>query len=791
MTNQETSVTGKLELRLLGPVSLSVDGAVVEERLWTRRKSRSLVKILALAPRHQLHREQLIEYLWPEIEPDLAANNLNKAIHAARRALEPALKSGADSRFILTHDQQVILSAPGELWVDVAAFEQQAAAALKTTNATDYEAALELYGGELLPEDRYEDWAVARREQLRRLSARLLLRLAQLYEADGQFQPSIERYQQLIALDPADEEIHRRLMRLYARTGNRHEALAQYQQCREALRRELDAEPEPATVALYEQIAAGHFQQGVQPENIAAKNEAVESTALTTLADHHPELSSAPLALQSASPRRWRVALPVMIGVIALALGAWLIFYRGLEPRTVEAIAVLPFTNGSADANVEYLSDGITESLINSLSRLPRLRVMARTTAFRYKNRELDPQAIGRDLKVQAVLTGRVTQRGDELVIQADLIDVRDGAQLWGEKYNRRLSDILVVQSEIAREITDRLRLRLTTDEQQMFARQPTGNTEAYQNYLKGRYYWNRRTVADTQRAIEHFNQAIALDPAFALAFAGLADAWHTLSGLRLPPTEAIPRARAAAERALELDDRLAAAHASLAIIRWRYDWKPDEAASEFRRAIALDPNYAPAHQWYGLLLTYQRQFEAARVELKQAQQLDPLSLIINSNLGLQHYFAREYDAAIAQFRRTLELDQNFPFAHFFLGWAYEQKGEHAQAVAEFERAVQLDETPAALAYLGHGLARAGNRQAAQEILDKLQSLARERYVSPYYLAVVCTGLGEKEQALAWLARAAEDHSDAMVLIGVEPKFDSLRSSPQFNELLSRIGLKN
>ena len=439
--------TGKLELRLLGPVSILVDGVPVEERVWTRRKAKALLKILALTTQHQLHREQLIEHLWPEQEPELAANNLNKIIHAARRALEPALKSGADSRFILTHDQQVMLRAPGDLWIDVEEFEQRASTALKTKTIKEYESALELYAGELLTEDRYEDWAVARRERLSRIAERLLSESAQLYEAAGQWQQSIEQMLQLVAFNPSNEAAHRQLMRLYALSGSRHEALAQFQRCQAILRKELDAEPEAKTIALYEKIAAGQIQPAIPGAELQALRPEQQSEVAVTAA---PAVITVPHQPPLPAHRNRMLFVGGLLALLLIAGLSAALLLRNRNQQEVEAIAVLPFTNSSADTNVEYLSDGITESLINSLSHLPNVRVMARTTAFRYKGREIDPQKIGSELKVQALLTGRVLQHGDELVIQAELIDVKDGAQLWGEKYNRKLSDLLAVQSEIS-----------------------------------------------------------------------------------------------------------------------------------------------------------------------------------------------------------------------------------------------------------------------------------------------------------------------------------------------------
>ncbi|MDX2033049.1 MAG: BTAD domain-containing putative transcriptional regulator [Blastocatellia bacterium] len=760
----------KLHLHLLGGARIVVDGADVDERLWTRRKSKTLVKILALSPHHQLHREQLLELLWPEADPELASNNLHKVIHAARRALEPDLRAGAESKFLLTHDQQVSLRAPGELWIDAEEFAARAQQALGKPEIAACEAALALYAGELLEEDRYEDWAAGRREQLRLLAEKLIAALAREYEAAGDLQRSLEQHRRLLAFDPLNEEAHRNLMRLYTVSGSRHQALQQYQTCRELLRRELDAEPETSTTRLYEQITSGQLES--QPVDSAPPP---------------PGRAETPPIAPGRSRRGW-VSL-AGVAILLAGLAAWGLYRRNGDDQTIDSIAVLPFTLSSTDQNVESLSDGISESIINSLSQISALRVTARTTAFRYKGSNVDPLTAGQQMKVEAIVTGRLLRQGETLEIQADLIHVETGAQLWGNRYNRSLNELPMLQSEIAREISERLRAQLSTEEQLRVAKVHTTNAEALQAYARGRYFWNKRKVADIQRAVDEFNVAIRLDPGYALAYAGLADCYHTLSNLQLPPTEAIPLAREAANRALALDDRVAGAHASLAVGIWRYDWNWAGAEREFRRAIEIDPNYASAHQWYGQYLTYQRKFAAGLAELRRAQQLDPLSPIISANLGLPLYFDRNYDGAITQFQQAFEFQKDFPFGHFFIGWALEMKGQHPAAVAAFQKAVEIDPTPSAWAYLGHGHALAGNRPAAQEILLKLQNLSRQRYVSPYYLAVVCAGLRENGLALGYLSKALEDHSDPMVLLGVEPKFDGLRNDPKFQEILQRIGL--
>jgi len=778
MTEQVPAAAGKLELRLLGTATIFVDGVAVEERQWTRRKSKALLKLLALAPQHQLHREQLIEHLWPEQEAELAANNLNKIIHAARRALEPTLKAGAESRFIVTHDQQVMLRAPGDLWIDVEEFEQRAAMALKSKAVADYETALDLYVGELLPEDRYDDWAAARRERLSRLATRLLSESAHLYEAAGQLQPSIERFQQLVTLNPSNEAAHRRLMRLYALSGSRHEALAQFQQCQNALRKEIDAEPEPQTIALYEQIAAG-------------KLSAVAET-LDLPRDGHQQVVSPPTSAQTTTTgyNRNRLFWSLSIAALVFVTIAATLYFRAGE-REIQAIAVLPFTNSSADPNAEYLSDGITESLINRLSQVSGLRVMARTTAFRYKGREIDPQKIGAELKVQALLTGRIMQRGDELVIQADLIDVKDGAQLWGEKYNRKLADILAVQTEISREITDRLQLRLTNEQQHLIAKQHTKNIEAYQRYLQGRFYWNKRNADGVKKAVEFYEQAINADPTYALAYAGIADAYAVWPDDSLTRQETAARVKAAASKSVALDPQLPEAHTSLAFAKMIEDRDLTGAESSFQRSIALNPNYPTAHHWYAYDLVAQGRVDEAIQSIRRAQTLDPVSLSINNDVGEIYFFARRHDQAIEQCRKTLEMDPNFIPAHQTLGLAYAQKGEFPQALAELKKAVEMSANNAyVLALLGYVYGVAGQRPEAEATLAQLQQLSASKYVSPFHLALVHTQLGDFDRAFALLQQAEDEHVFSMLLLKADPKLDKLRSDSRYAAFLQRLGGK-
>jgi eukaryotic-like serine/threonine-protein kinase len=478
---------------------------------------------------------------------------------------------------------------------------------------------------------------------------------------------------------------------------------------------------------------------------------------------------------------------------------------RRRSPKRVTSLAVLPLENASGDVDGEYLSDGITESLINCLSQLPGLKVMARSTVFRYKQGPRPPasqdnsspplpdaQLVGADLGVDAVLTGRVILRGDNLLINAELVNVEDGSRLWGEQYNRKLSEIFVIQEGISREITDNLRLRLTGEEKKRLRKRYTDNTEAYRLYLMGRYYWNKRTEEGLKKGIEHFKLAIEADPAYALAYSGLADCytmmcWHTVVAAK----EVFPRAKAAAMRALELDEHMAEAHASMgAVSETIWDWKGAE--KRYKRALELNTNYATAHQWYAEYLAHMGRFEESLREMKQAQELEPLSSIINTELGWIYYAAREYDRAIGQYKSVIDLDPDFALAHWRLGEAYKQKGLYALAIRELEEAARLSgKNSRTLARLGHAYAIAGKKHEALLVLHELNGISRRHYVSPYEIAIIYAGLGEIELVFEWLERAFEDRSSWLTFLKVEPGFDSVRSDPRYIDLIKRVGLLN
>jgi eukaryotic-like serine/threonine-protein kinase len=483
------------------------------------------------------------------------------------------------------------------------------------------------------------------------------------------------------------------------------------------------------------------------------------------------------------------VWLAAAVALVLLSLALYLFTGRG---KTIDSLAILPFANASANPDAEYLSDGIAESIISSLSQLPRLRVMARSTVHRYKGQEIDPRKVGRDLHVDAVLTGNLIQRGETLIIKMELVKVEDGSQLWGEQYQRKFSDVLAVQAEIAKQISEKLRLKLTGEERQRLTKVYTENAEAYQLYLKGRYYWNRRTPESLNKSIEYFQQAIDKDPNYALGYAGLADSYSMLGSPvgGVSPREKFPKAKAAALKALELDDTLAEAYAALILVRLRYDWDWLAAEKEIKRAVELNPNYSMTHQLYADYLRVMGRPDEAIAEIKRAQELEPLSLNTNAVVGVHLYFARQYDQAIEQCQKTLDLDQNFAPAHLFLGWAYVQKARYEEAIAAVKKATSLSPSePRSVSALGYAYAMSGQAGEAMNILDQLKELSRRRYISPHDRAIIYAGLGEKEQAFAWLDKAYADRSWPLPLLKVDPRFDSLRSDPRFADLVRRIGL--
>jgi serine/threonine-protein kinase len=499
-------------------------------------------------------------------------------------------------------------------------------------------------------------------------------------------------------------------------------------------------------------------------------------------------------AVPRVSGRSWRLALGAA-AVLGLLLVVFGLLSRARDRKQIESLAVLPFANASNDPETEYLSDGITESLINRLSQLPDVRVISRASVFRYKGKDQDPGAIARELGVRAIVTGRVTQRGDRLAIGTELVDTRDNRQLWGERYDRKLADVLTMQEEIARQISKSLQLRLTGEEQARLAKRSTANPEAYQAYLKGFHHARKVTIADLEKGMAYFRQALAFDPNYAPAHAGLAYCYILwLADWYMPAKDAFPQGKAAALKAIELDPSLSEGHTFLAMARFLNDYDWAGAEEEFRRATQLNPADAVAHHFYGIFLGSRGRFEEGERETRRALELDPLSIETNFLSGWNLYYARRYDDAINQLRYTLELDPTYFFGEIFLGMVHEQKGRFREAAAAFERARTLTAAageipPEILADLVRSHALAGDRAAAMKVREELEGVMKRRYVSRHDLAIVSLSLDERQAALDWLEKAYEDRNWYMPWIHLEPRFDPLHSEPRFAALVRRMGL--
>jgi len=461
----------------------------------------------------------------------------------------------------------------------------------------------------------------------------------------------------------------------------------------------------------------------------------------------------------------------------------------GRHPEAIESVAVLPFANDSADPDGEYLSDGITETLINNLSQIWNLRVVARSTVFRYKGKDIDPQKAGNDLQVRAVVSGRLLQRGNTLIVRAELMDVATGAQLWGGQSKRKTEDVFALQDDLSREISKKLRLQLTGDEKQRLTKRYTEDAEAYRLYLKGRYHWNKRSPESLQKAVEYFRKAIDKDPAYSLAYAGLADTYAHLSFFSVvAPREAMPKAKTAAEQGLEIDKDLAEAHISLGYISFTYEGDWPAAGKHFEQALALNPAYSRTHTFYALYLSSLGRSEEALEVAKRALDLDPASPAVSHSLAVQLYLARKFDRAIEQAYDTLEMDGNFAISYVVLGEVYLSKGMYRDGLSALEKYSALSRRNAtSLAFLGYSHARLGERKEALRMIEELQAASQQSFVPALFVALVYAGLEDKDQAFTWLEKAYEERFNRLAYLKVEALWDPLRSDPRFADLLRRV----
>jgi serine/threonine-protein kinase len=502
-------------------------------------------------------------------------------------------------------------------------------------------------------------------------------------------------------------------------------------------------------------------------------------------------LTDAPLVIKPA--KFWTTSRAIAAAILLLLALAFIAFqtYKPAAGSTaINSLAVLPFAN--SDPSSEYLSDGITESLIESLSRVPNLKVKSRSTVFHYKGGEADPKKIGRELGVHALLSGRVVQTGDNLEVSVELIDVRDDSHIWGERYARKVSEIVALPQQISRDVSQRLRSRSDDVDHSQLTSNYSPDSEAYRLYLQGRYNWNKRTVEGLQSGIDYFGQAIMRDQDYALAYAGLADCYLLLNVYNVTSADdSFPKAEAASKKALSINESLAEAHTSLGFVTYRYRLRWDEAEQHFKKAIALNPSYATGHQWYASYLAAANRMNEAVAEGKTAHELEPFSLTIYSDYVRTLYYAGRLEEARREVQKLREMDQEFARAHYELGLILEEEGKLEEAIAEFKTALKSSpDNIFALTALGHSQALAGKRSDGQKVISRLQQLSKQQYVSPFHIAVVYAGLDERKLALDWLEKARQERFNLVPFIKVDPVLKNLRSEARFIELAKGLGLK-
>jgi TolB-like protein/tRNA A-37 threonylcarbamoyl transferase component Bud32/Tfp pilus assembly protein PilF len=498
----------------------------------------------------------------------------------------------------------------------------------------------------------------------------------------------------------------------------------------------------------------------------------------------HATLSS-PADAPRSPARRWAIPAVCLAALLLTAAVYWF----AVRPKPIDSLAVLPFVNVGGDPNAEYLSDGITESLINNLSQLPKLRVVPRTLVEAYKGKQADPRKLGQELHVRAILTGKVVHRGDSLHVQTELVDCDLLSQLWGDQYDRKFSEILAVQEEIARQVSEKLRLRPTGEQQKQLARRSTQNTEAYQLYLRGRYEWNRRTAARLKTAVDYFRQAIEKDPGYSLAYGGLAQSYALFNIYDVEKAaDSCPKAKDAAARALQIDSNLVEPHAALVWIKLSCDWDWAGSEAEFKRSVQIDPNDGVLRGFHAAYLKAMGRLDDAVAETKRGSELEPLSLNLASLYGRELYFAGRYDEALVQLRKALDMDSTFGDGLMYLGWVYERKHMFDEAIRTLQEAIKVSGgDPRCVSSLGHVYAISGKRKLAEEQLELLK--AAQRYVGTYEIAVVYAGLGNKDEAFRWLEASYREKYLWILWLRIDPRLENLRGDPRFADIVRRVGL--
>jgi TolB-like protein/DNA-binding SARP family transcriptional activator/Tfp pilus assembly protein PilF len=778
-------------LRVLGGLSIEADADTALTGRAAQRRRLAILALLASAPSRCLSRDKLIGYLWPEQDEEQARHRLSVAVYDLRKAL--------GEKALLTHGEDLCLDS-GIVRSDLAAFEE-------ALERQSYDRATELYAGPFLdgvylsdaPE--FERWVEEVRDFCARKYRQALEDLAQQRGDLGDLAGAIEAWRRVSAADAYNSRIALRLMQVLHAAGNRAAALQHAQDHTELLQREFGAEPDPEIAAFAERLRAEPAAVAGQGDRAPAAGE-IGTTQPTDTSDARQVPREGPVGqaadrvhAQTAptATRRWPRRTAAAVAVVVVVAAAIGIMMSRAERRPGPSIAVLPFHNMSPDGAGEYISDGLTEEIINALSKLDGLNVSARTSAFAFKGKESDVREVARQLDVETVLEGSVRSDGGYLVVTAQLINAETGYQLWSDRYERQLKDVFTVQEGISQAVVKALRPRLLRQTNDPLVQHSTRDFEAYLLYLRGRHHWYQRTPEGFENAILYLDSAIARDPEYAMAYAGRSDAYSLLGAYEYglaPPADAFPKARADAETALRLDPDLADAHAALANIMFWYEWNWERAEREYRQAIQLNPGCVSAHHWLSLLLIATGREQEAFAAIKHAQELNPPSLVMTTALGRHFYFTRAYDRAIREYRRALERDSTFVTARQGLGLALLETGKPEQAIAEYETALNLGAPqPLTWALLGNAYGRSGNRAEALTILQRLREETEDRHIPAEYLSLVHLGLGDSEEALNAFDRAYADRSGALVFLSVYPIVDPLRSHPRFQALLQKLEL--
>jgi TolB-like protein/DNA-binding SARP family transcriptional activator/Tfp pilus assembly protein PilF len=804
-------------LRLLGGASIEGPDGPLTGRAAQRHRL-ALLALLAVRPRG-VTRDKLVAYLWPERGADRARHALSDSVYRINTALEKEAVVAAGDELRLE---------PQELPSDVGAFREG-------LEAEDWERAVDAYGGPFLDgfhlrgAAEFERWVDGERERLARRWADALESLAEERRARGDLTGAVEAWRRRAAHDRYDSRVTVRLMEALEAAGNRAGALKHARIHAQLLEQEFGTDPDPEVLELAERLrdapAAGENggPEGVDDGHSTPSPEPGEASdaAPVDRADPYargepgPQRSAAgagppvpsgrgrssPGGPEGAGPIRRRARLrraaTVGLAVLLAATGGWLAWETaaggGGPPTPSTSVAVLPFEDLSTGEEDRFFADGVTEDILTNLSRIGDLRVTARASVLPYRETDKRVSEIAEELDVEYVLEGSVRRLGDRVRITAQLIDGETNAHAWAENYDRSLSDVFAVQTDIARRVADALEAELAPTVAARIEREPTDDLEAYNLYLRGRYDWHRRTEEGLRASVRYFERAVERDSTFAGAWAGLADAYAVLAFYDyLPPRTAYPRAKEAVTRALEIDETLAEAHASLGYITLYHGWDAARAEAEFRRAIELNPSYSVGHQWYANLLVATGRFDEAEREMSRAREVNPQSLIANGALGWVHYYAGRYHEAVAQCDRALQMDPDWDLGHLWRGLALVEMGRTEEALRSLERAVELSEgSGITVAGLAHARAVAGRVESARDLLADLVRAGRQgAYMPSFEIAKVHVALGEPGEALDWLERALDERSHSMVFLEVDPQLAPLRSEPRFRQLVRRVGLE-